>query len=79
MSGGHYSYAYMRLSTAFIEVLDLDIKEGRFDNDGPEIKAAALSIKAEAERMAKRMKAIEWFMSGDTGVEPFLEALKDHE
>jgi hypothetical protein len=92
MSGGHYEYTWFKIETLADEIrndLDKANEPEEFENGyttngylienlGPESPARPIAekIMKDLYRLAKETKELEWLLSGDTGVETFLERYK---
>ena len=77
MSGGHYSYAYHKIRTLAEDIQgDLDSPEEDAMVLSDEVKVVMRKFAAELEVVATKAKAIEWFMSCDSGEEDFLKEMK---
>lgn len=79
MSGGAFDYAFSRVDSFACELQNrLDERDrkdewGYTPNAVSDTAFAALKeIQREAERLAKLMREVEWFYSGDTGEDTFL-------
>jgi len=77
MSGGHYNYAYLTIRT-LVEDIRGDIDSHEEDNEvlSDNVKTAMHKLATELESMAHKVKALEWFMSGDSGENRFLAEMK---
>jgi len=77
MSGGHYNYAYLTIRT-LVEDIRGDIDSHEEDNEvlSDNVKTAMHKLATELESMANKVKALEWFMSGDSGENRFLAEMK---
>lgn len=71
MSGGHFDYAYGRVQR-FSEELEQWLMEER-DQLPALMRARVENLIAECRAVAKKMHAVEWFASGDYGIESFNE------
>ena len=75
MSGGHYDYPYHR-----IWELSENIKHDLEDNEiseriSQEAKNRMKKLHLELQDVARRVKDLEWFMSGDTGEDDFIASM----
>lgn len=78
MSGGYYTYAYFKireLAENIQEDLEKEKKEDEDNNLSEEVKAGMSKLILELDDVADKVKALEWFMSGDTGEEDFLREM----
>ena len=89
MSGGHYDYTWHRIETLADEIrndLDKAKQPENFENGystngylieaiGPESPARPKveKIMNDLYKLAKETKEVEWLLSGDTGVDSFME------
>lgn len=74
MSGGSFDYVYYRVSE-FADQLDEKLSE-KDDSMTDEVRKEMVAISNKAHLLWKEMKEVEWYYSGDTGNESFLERLK---
>lgn len=70
MSGGHFDYKDNYLND-FAETLCLDITREK----DPKVRSILLSMILDLERMGNLLHAYDWWISGDTDKESFLEAV----
>jgi len=80
MSGGHFQYQYRSLELLADEIESEFLNEDESVPDGNiverfKILVEVKSLIRELRICAVRAKELEWFMSGDTGAESYLERL----
>jgi len=89
MSGGHYDYTWFKIETLADEIrndLDKAMQPEEFERGyssnghlieaiGPNSPARSIieRIMKDLYRLAKESKEVEWLLSGDTGVDSFIE------
>lgn len=85
MSGGHFNYAYHRAS-AFAEELEREIannaapsRSSQAYNFSPAVIEALTLIQAQAEKLARMMKAAEDLYEHDTDEKSFLAEMLEIE
>lgn len=84
MSGGHFNYAYSTVSN-FADELELELdRAGTTDRHGDSFPEVPYPVAHEMREIAKLaeytsrlMREVEWYFSGDTGDESFLERAKE--
>ena len=76
MSGGYYTYAYFTLRELAENIQEDLEKEDKDSNLSEEVKAGMSKLILELDDVADKAKALEWFMSGDTGEEEFLRIMR---
>jgi SAM-dependent MidA family methyltransferase len=82
MSGGHYEYKYHVLHELADEIrhdIAEDGKPNEYELDGvwrydPRILEIMKDLAAQTEHLAKHLRELEWFMSGDYGTDSYLAA-----
>jgi hypothetical protein len=81
MSGGHYNYKYQILNDLADEI-EADLNSGEIYNncndnrDKAWIKAEVINLIKDLREDAKRAYELEWYMSGDTGIESYRERIR---
>ena len=75
MSGGHYNYAYFKM-TEMAETIqeDLDDEDNHLSDA---VRKVMEKFVADLLVVADKAKALEWFMSADDSEETFLETFKN--
>ena len=86
MSGGHFDYAYFRISMLAEDLKhEIDTNESMERNEWDEVKGhhfnkETIQILKEChtiiEKAGKLAREIEWLYSGDYGEESFMEVIK---
>lgn len=73
MSGGAYSYAYLRLDE-FIE--EVRKRDERADDLTFEVRCVRATFMAHLQRVSSAMREVEWVDSGDNGPGDEVEAIR---
>jgi hypothetical protein len=82
MSGGHLNHQYQRINNLADDIADEMIVfcPGELTEDQQEvIKKEVKQLEADLRSIAKRAKALEWWMSGDWGDKTYYESIKNKE
>jgi len=84
MSGGHYDYGYSRIES-LLESIEEDYKSGKIIRDDISKQQEFRLIQeindliAAMSNISQRAKALEWYMSGDYGIESYIKKLNEIE
>ena len=73
MSGGSLDYAYLKIKT-IIEAIDEEL-DGEDQSIVGEGAGRLRYLRNELDVVVDAVQAAEWWLSGDTGVDPFLEII----
>lgn len=92
MSGGHYDYKYFEIEQLAFDIENDFENDGKRKDEYTEwdmlsdttseekniILKEIKSLVKDLKNVAVRVKALDWFMSGDTGPTSYLEELKSN-
>lgn len=73
MSGGHFNYAYARISQ-FADELEEELQKDA-DLQGVQTKSRLWLLVFEARRISQYMRAAEWYFSGDISEYALMERM----